>query len=108
METSLDEGDGVIHAHAGLIARDHRLDEIASGSSILLAERKRRRQHLARMKRLGADVGVVYVKRADEDAIDKQRAFYGSSSRITDHRGCIAVSERLANGCLGYICRLGS
>jgi len=35
--------------------RSHRLDKITAASSILFAERKRRRQHLAWMKRLGAD-----------------------------------------------------
>src|SRR5690349_19505251 len=108
METSLNERDGVIDPHARLIARHHRLDEIAAGSSILLAKRKRRRQHLARMKRLAADVGVVQVKRADEDAIDEQRAFYARRSRITDHRGSVAVSERLANGCFGDVCGHGA
>jgi hypothetical protein len=52
METTFNEGDGVIDAHAGLIAGDRRLDEIAAASSILFAERKRRREHLAWMKRL--------------------------------------------------------
>ena len=35
VETSLNEGDGVIDAHARLIAGDHRLDQITSASSIL-------------------------------------------------------------------------
>lgn len=59
METTLDEGDRVIDAHAGLVASDHRLNEIKATSSILLAKRNGCRKHLARMKWLGADIGIV-------------------------------------------------
>jgi hypothetical protein len=103
METSLNEGNRVIDAHARLVACDHRLDKIAAGSSTLLAERKRRRQYFAWMKRLGADVGVVQVEGAP-DAPQKDacgNGSCGSRQKITTFHEClryeIAACYRSAN-----------
>src|ERR1700753_223263 len=63
METSFDEGYGVVDAHAGFIAGNDRFDQFAARSAILLTERKRRRQHFARMKRLSADTWRRYPLR---------------------------------------------
>ena len=59
MEAPLHEGDCIVDARARLVAGDHRLDEIATASATVLADGKRRRQDLARMQRLGADIGIV-------------------------------------------------
>src|SRR5207248_2873678 len=56
MKTTFNKGDGVVDAHAGLIAGD---DRLTATSSILLAKRNGRRNHLARMKGFGADIGIV-------------------------------------------------
>src|SRR4051794_18341289 len=101
MEAPLNEGDGVIDARARLIAGDHRLDEIATASAAVLADGKRRRQDLARMQRLGADIGIVEVERADENAIDEQGAFDGGGPRIADDRGRLPLAESLADSLLG-------
>src|ERR1700755_1869577 len=101
METSFDEGYGVVDAHAGFIAGNDRFDQFAARSAILLTERKRRRQHFARMKRLSADIRVVQIERADQDAVDEHGALQRSRLRIADHRGGVTLSESPAN------CRLG-
>src|SRR5690349_18451549 len=106
MEASFKKGDGIVDPRTGLIPDDHRLDQIAAASPLLFAKRERCRNHLARMKRLSADVSVVHVEGANEDPIDEQCTFYGRGSRIAYHRCCIAVPERLSDGCLGDICGL--
>jgi hypothetical protein len=46
MKTTFHEGDCVVDAYAGLVARDDRLDEVAAVSCILLPQRNGRRKHL--------------------------------------------------------------
>lgn len=102
MEAALHEREGVVQACACLLANYNCRNEIAARLSLLLAKGKRRRQHLAGMKRLRPDIDVIQIERANEHPIDEHGPFNGCRAWVADDRSRIALSEGCADGPLGY------